>query len=302
MRIAPVVTFLSFVVACSSSSGSTSPVVGDRGSDSSTPDGASSDNTTQTACDPLATHSTTLATILGVGKDASGTLYVADQGGIASDAVVVRVLVSSHGSLVRQDVIGAGSGGPSGDDLETFQSADGSGGARDLVINLTAGKATSMTLGAAGSGKKGDEGEDAGVTTSLTLVDPNTVKGLPVTDLPGAVQYVADAASGEAIVVTAPLENDVGTAAFHLFYGAPGAMVERPITRFEQALSGFPSIGFTVGAATYTMAIASIPSDGGIGEAPGPVTLTTGKGASVSYTLREPTPTTLTGFTFTCEP
>ena len=253
----------------------------------------------ETTCDPLATHATTLATILGVGRDEAGTLYVADQGGIAMQPSVVRVFVTSAGSLVRQAVIGFGGG--SGEDDETFQSPDGSTAPRDLAIQLAAGKASSMTLGPEASGKLRMEGIDGGAATTLTLVAPSAVQGMPAIDLPGAVSYVADGASGEAIVVTSPLENDVGSAAFHLFYGTPGAMVERPIVDFQQALSGYPTIRFTVDSQTYTMAIASVPSDdGGLLAEPGPVTVTPGNGASVPFTLRMPTPTTLAGFTFTC--
>jgi hypothetical protein len=252
----------------------------------------------ETRCDPLATHPTTLATILGVGKDQAGTLYVADQGAFASDPSIVRVFVASVGSLVRQDVIGSGSA--NSEDIETFESPGGSTPARDLTIQIADGKATSMTLGPEGSAKSGIEGIDAGAATALALVAPSAAQGMPAIDLPGAVSYVADATDGEAIVVTAPLEDDLGSSAFHLFYGTPGAMVERSIVSFEQSLSGYPTIGFTVGSQTYVMAISSVPSDGGLLEAPGPVTLTPGNGGAVSFTLRLPAPTTLADFTFTC--
>jgi hypothetical protein len=266
------------LVACSSAS--TSPPAG-------------------TACDPLATHPTTLATVLGVGKDEAGTLYVADRGGVATEPSIVRVFVAKSGSLVRQHVIGSGSS--NAQDIETFESPDGSTTPRDLAMQIAGGEATSMTLGPEGSAKSRIEGVDAGAAAALTLVGPTAVQGMPAIDLPGAVSYVADAATGEAIVVTAPLENDEGSAAFHLFYGTPDAMVERPIVSFTQSLSGYPSIGFTVGSQTYVMAISSIaPSDGGPFAAPGPVTVTPGAGASVVFTLRMPTPTTLSGFTFTC--
>jgi hypothetical protein len=197
-------------------------------------------------------------------------------------------------------VIGAGEIGAS-EDIETFQSADGLTGPRDLDIRLDGtGKATSMTLGAEGSAKSKLDGLDAGASTPLVLVDASTVQGLPAIDLPGTVDYVADAADGDAIVVTSPLENDVGTAGFRLFYGTPNAMQERPIVSFNQALSGYPSIGFTVGSQTFVMAIASLPpADGGFLNQPGPVTLT-GGGQTVPFTLRLPIPTTLAGFTLTC--
>jgi len=253
----------------------------------------------ETDCNPLATHPTTLATILGVGKDQGGTLCAADQGGVAAEPSIVRVFVANAGSLVRQDVIGAGSIGSS-EDIETFESPDDLTPPRDLAIQIAGDKATSMTLGPEGSAKADLEGIDAGAAMALTLVADDAVQGLPAIDLPGAVSYVADAADGEAIVVTAPLENDLGSAAFHLFYGTPGAMVERRIVDFDQSLSGYPTIRFAVGSQTYVMAISSVPFDGGFGEAPGPVTLVTGDGGGVTFTLRLPTPTTLASFTFTC--
>ena len=260
---------------------------------------ASTRPSAETTCDPLATHPTTLATLLGVGKDEAGTLYVADQGGVAAEPSIVRVFVASDRSLVRQHVIGSGSA--QAQDIETFESADGSTGPRDLAMQIAGGKATSMTLGPEGSAKSRIEGVDAGPAAALTLVGSTAAQGMLAIDLPGAVSYVADAANGEAIVVTAPLEDDEGSAAFHLFYGTPGAMIERPIVSYDQALSGYPAIGFTVGSQTYVMAISSVPApDGGPFAAPGPVTVTPGGGAGVIFTLRMPAPTSLSGFTFTC--
>jgi hypothetical protein len=250
-------------------------------------------------CDPLAAPPTTLGTVLGVGEDGAGTVYVVDE--TTASLLNVRVFVQQGGRLVRQAVNGAGQIG-SNEYLETFASPDGSGASRDLTLVVSGGQAVSMTLGAAGSGKASVEGLDAGPMTSLMLLAPSAVSGLPAIDVPGSVSYVADATSlGQAIVVTEPLDNEVGTAAFHLFYGPPSAMVERPIVSFEQALSGYPTIGFTVGASTYVMSIASLPPvDGGLFDAPGPVTLTTGDAALESFVLRLPTPTSLAGFSFTC--
>jgi hypothetical protein len=253
----------------------------------------------ESVCDPLSAPPATLATTLGAGQDAAGTVYLVDRGGVPTQPSVVRVFVASGGSLIRQHVIGSGEIGTS-EVIETFQSADGSVGPRDLDVQIDGDQATSMTLGPEGSAKARIGGRDAGVATPLVLVDPRSVEGLPATDLPGSVTWVADSSDGRAIVVTAPLENDLGSAGFRLFYGAPSAMQERPIVSYEQALSGFPSIGFTIDSQTYVMAIASLPpTDGGFLERPGPVTLT-GGGQSVPFTLRLPTPTTLSGFSFTC--
>jgi hypothetical protein len=234
---------------------------------------------------------------MGVGEDASGTIYVVDE----TASGFVRVFVEQGGRLVRQVVDGSGQIGSS-EYLETFASPDGSGTSRDLTLVVQGGMAVSMTLGAQGSGKLAATGRDGGAVTSLMLLPPSTIEGLPAVDEPGSVQYVADAASlGETIVVTAPLDTSAGTSAFRLFYGPPSAMVERPIVSFQQSLSGYPTIWFTVDGSTYVMSIASIPApDGGPFAAPGPVTLMMGDGGEESFTLRMPTPTTLSAFYFTC--
>jgi hypothetical protein len=261
--------------------------------------GATSANSppAESPCDPLAAPATTLATVLGVGEDASGTIYVVDE----TSASTVRVFVVQGGHLVRQAVDGSGRIG-SNEFLETFASPDGSGEPRDLTLVVSNGAAASMTLGPAGSGKANAEGLDGGAMTSLMLLSPSTVAGLPAIDVPGSISYVANSSSlGQAIVITEPLDNEVGTSAFHLFFGPPDAMVERRIVSFEQALSGYPTIGFAVGSSTYVMSIASLPpADGGLFDAPGPVTLTTADGTQEPFVLQLPTPTSLASFSFTC--
>jgi hypothetical protein len=84
---------------------------------------ASTSPSAETACNPLATHRTTLATVLGVGKDEAGTLYVADQGGVATEPSIVRVFVAINGSLVRQHIVVSGSS--NAQDFETFENPDG---------------------------------------------------------------------------------------------------------------------------------------------------------------------------------
>jgi hypothetical protein len=224
-----------------------------------------------------------------------------DKGGVPAAPLVVRVFIAKSGSLVRQDVTGSGQLGSS-EYIETLEGAGGPGGMEDLVLTVQGGEATSMTLGATGSGKAGAEGMDGGVTASLTIVDASVVAGMPAIDLPAVPTYVAGGADKNAIVVTLPLDDDLGTAGFRLFYGAPGAMVERPIVSFDQAGSGYPiAIGFTVGAEMDVMTIAAAPStDGGLFPGAGPVTLAMAGGASVAYTLREPTPMNLAGFVCSC--
>ena len=255
--------------------------------------------TASTPCDPLASPSVALATVLGVGKDAGGTLYVVDtRGGSTSP----RVLVSEGNELKRQHVAGSGqttaNGGATTQYTFTIEAAGSDGSdARSLLLNVegTPATASAMALGPADSKSPlGGPGE-----TPLTVVDASAVAGLSVIDLPGVTAYVIDVSNGDAIVITEPGDNESDTD-YRLFYGAPGAMVERTIVSFEQALSGYPMITFLVGTTQYAMSLGgvSIPDAGPFAQEPGPGTLSTDSGP-LSLTVRVPTPG-LGGFSFSC--
>jgi hypothetical protein len=247
-------------------------------------------------CDPLAPTPTTLGTVIGVGKDGQGTLYV----GETASTGQLRVFVSSGGTLVRKDVIGSGQMGGAPNAKYTLSFRDASAAiatARSLLINTANGQATEMALGSGnsraflGSGTNGDE--------TLTVVAPSTVGGMPIQNLPHVPMYVADASDGTSVVVTWPMDA-YGTDEARIYYGTKSQMIERTITAYEESQSGDTNITFTVEAATYTVhfAIAFGPDAGPLGS-PGPVTLDKG-GTMEMMTLRLPTPTTLSGFTFTC--
>lgn len=246
-------------------------------------------------CDPLAAPPTSLSNVLGVGQDAQGTLYVAD---FPSGLATARVFVSSGNELVRQHVLGSGemggTGGAAADYTLTFAPAGADASAARALL-LATGGTTQMALGPADSKSFiGGPGE-----TPLKVVGDGTVSALPIENLPILVNDVADVSDGTAIVITAP--TDVNSSAdFHLFYGRPAVMQERPIVAFNQdaSLGGGATIEFSVGAATYTMTIDGT-SDPDAGTAPGTGTLDTGK-ATLSFTLRSPVPTKLSGFSFTC--
>ena len=246
-------------------------------------------------CDPLAPPPTSLSNVLGVGQDAQGILYVADS---PPDLATPRVFVSGGGKLLRQNVLGAGeAGGTPGSAAEYTLSFEplgaDAGAARALLLAMQGGTASQMALGPADSKSFiGGPGE-----TPLKVVSDGTVSSMPIVNLPGVVDYVADVSDGTSIVVTSPMDLN-SSADFHLFYGRPSAMQERKILSFNQALSGYPTIGFSVGSATYTMTISgTFDPDGGGG--PGPGTLDTGMG-TLDFTLRMPTPTKLSGFSFSC--
>jgi hypothetical protein len=123
---------------------------------------------------------------------------------------------------------------------------------------------------------------------------------MPIQNLPHVPVYVADASDGTSVVVTWPMDA-YGTDESRIYYGTKSDMIERPITAYEESKSGDTTITFKVAAATYTVHFAITfgdPDAGPLGS-PGPVTLDKG-GTMEMMTLRLPTPTTLSGFTFTC--
>ncbi|HEY1695795.1 MAG TPA: hypothetical protein VGG39_26690 [Polyangiaceae bacterium] len=254
--------------------------------------GGSSDGVTGNGpCDPLSPPPTSLSNVLGVGEDAQGTLYVADEPqGLGEPRVFVGA--EAAGPLVRQEVIGSGENGSGQYTLAFVGPGASDGAAQSLLLDTSGGAATEMALGPADSKSfLGGPGE-----APLTVVDPGTVTGLAVVNLSGTVAYVADVSDGSVIVVT-NLVDIVTPSPVRLFYGSPPALAERSIVSFDQSLSGYPTIAFQVGTATYTMAIGgTFGLDGG---GPGPGTLATGS-TSIGFTLRQPTPTTLDGFTFSC--
>jgi hypothetical protein len=262
---------LALLAACSSHSSGSSP-------------------SASTPCDPLAPPPTSLSNPLGIGQDDQGTLYVAD---LPAEIDEPRVFVGpAAGPLVRQEVFGSGSTGSGEYTLSFGPPGAALASQRALLLDVANGTATQMALGPAGSKSfLGGPGE-----TPLTVVGASTVAGLGIVNLPGEVDYVADVSDGTSIVVTSPI-NLQSSADYHLFYGTADAMAERTIMSFNQALSGYPTIAFQVGSATYTMAIGgTFELDGG---GPGPGTLDTGN-ATLDFTLRTPTPSTLPGFSFTC--
>jgi hypothetical protein len=263
---------LALLAACSSHSSGSSP-------------------SASTPCDPLAPPPTSLSNLLGVGQDDQGTLYVADlPAGIDEPRVFVG---PGAGPMVRQEVFGSGSTGSGEYTLSFGPPGAAVASQQALLLDVANGMATQMALGPADSKSfLGGPGE-----TPLTVVGASAVAGLGIVNLPGEVDYVGDVSDGTSIVVTSPIDVQ-SSADFHLFYGTADAMAERTIMSFNQALSGYPTITFQVGSATYTMAIGgTFELDGGGG--PGPGTLDTGS-ATLDFTLRTPTPSTLAGFSFTC--
>ncbi|MBI5536294.1 MAG: hypothetical protein HY898_26465 [Deltaproteobacteria bacterium] len=267
-------------------------------SDADTPDAAAAGSggaAPQGACDPLAPKAITLGEIVGVGKDAPGTLYVDSAHGI---------FLSLDAQLVRQHVIGSGQSG-SNEYLFTFvsQGADTST-SRNLLVETTGATATAMGLGPSSSKAFLDE-SDAGVTM-LTLEDPSTVAGMPVVNTPSVIQYVADVSNGDVLLTTRPMngEDISENGGFSVFYGPSSAVAQRVITSFEQTLSGNGTMTFLVGSVPYVLSFGMVtgPDSGPLGDF-ALQSLTPQGGAALGVTLRSPTPTEApAGLSFTCLP
>lgn len=249
----------------------------------------------EVACDPLAPKPITLGNIVGVGKDAAGTLYVDSANG---------VFVSGGGKLIRQHVTGTGQ---SGNNEYAFwfvaPGADLTTGRNLMVETNGSGVADAMGLSA---DPKSFIGQSPGGVTPLTLVDPSTVAGMPVVNTPNVIDYLADVSNGDVLLATLPMNADEydNTGGIHIFYGPPGAMAQRPVTSLDQSLSGSGTLTFLVDGTPYVLSFASVfnPDAGPLGDFT-LTGLTPQSGATLGTTLRSPTPTALpAGLSFTCLP
>jgi hypothetical protein len=251
----------------------------------------------ETTCDPLAPKPIALGTIVGVGQDEDGTLYVDAANG---------VFVSAGGRLIRQHVTGSGQSGATQFLFGFEPPGDDGSSARNLLVETSGSTAIAMALGPTGS--KSFLGQsDAGVT-SLTLVAASTVAGMAVVNTPNVIEYVGDVANGDVVLATVPLNDDltaldggVQDGGLSIFYGPPDALAERTVTAFEESLSGNGTLTFLVGDVPYLLAFGTVqgPDAGSLGFAL--AGLTPQGGAQFSVTLRSPTPTAdPPGLSFTC--
>jgi hypothetical protein len=285
MKATPSLVALGLLVGCSASAGNGNNDAG----------GATS------PCDPLAAKPFVFGslTVVGVGKDAAGTLYVdANQG----------VFLADQGStkLVRQHVTGSGSSGTT-ELLFTFEApgADVSS-ARQLLVETTGSPPTATAMALGPTSSKAFLNQSPAGTTALTLVDASTISGLAVVNTPNVISYLADVANGDVILATVPLNADETSAngGLAIFYGPPGAVDQRPITAFEESLSGNGSLTFLVGATPYVLAFGEVAApDAGPFGAFALLSLTPQGSDALTVTLRSPTPTTLPrALSFSCLP
>jgi hypothetical protein len=242
----------------------------------------------------------TLGTVLGVGKDAQGTVYLADE---VPEKFIDRVFVSSGKTLFRKRVSGSGSsgGGADADYTFLFDAGDGSKG-RALLIQRRGGAVTAMGLGPGGKDFIGTPGA---TDETLMVLGDSVPSGFTLRNLPGEVtlEYVADVddGNGHVIVVTRPTDDSDYTD-FRVFFGPEAQMVEGRVVNVSRTRGGNTYIQFAMGAAMYDVTFIwdMQVTDAGLSGQPGPGTLATGGGSPVAVTQRYPGPTSLPGFSFTC--
>jgi hypothetical protein len=248
-------------------------------------------------CDPLAPQEApvTLGNVLGVGKAPDGTTYLVDE--VTSPSTLDRVFVSEGNALVRKRVTGSGSSGGAPDQMYyTFSFDDGAGG-KAVLLATEMGQATAMGLGPANS--KGFIDDQGAVTTPLTVLNRSVVSDFTLKNLPGdvTIEYVADLDDGSEIVVTRPTD-DGSYEDFRLFWGSGRDLAERHVTNVSRARSGGTVIEFESGNGVATASFTWVLEPDTMSH-PGPGTFT-GTGPEQTMTQRFPTPTTLTGTSFTC--
>jgi hypothetical protein len=186
-------------------------------------------------CDPFVAipKPIALAAILGVGRSADGTVYLADQ----SDGTS-RVFVSdASGALVRRRVAGSGSASDASMTEYVFTVTDVPS---PFVLEIDVPKSGAVRMGvlpATLTDNKsfviGQEGEE------LTVLPSSAVAGMPVRNLPGdvTVEYVATLPDGELMLVTRPTD-DWTYSDFRLFLGPTTAVLERVVTSVTRTRDG----------------------------------------------------------------
>lgn len=280
-RFAPALTFVLVIAGCSQSSGSSSgATAGDGGAASG--DAAS---TGPHACDPLNAPSTplALANLLGAGRHADGTYYVVDDGGRDHQ----RAFVSSGTVLQRYIVAGSGE----------------AGGA--LTLSLTDPEVTIRiddpgphpTRMAVFRGKLGDKTFDPSTQgDALELVGLDALSGMTPMNVPDnvTIEYNASLADGRRFFVTRP-KVDWAYEDFHVFFGTPGDMRERPLVRASRGSTTY--ITFAVDGKNYDAVIPAPPPIGSANDHP---TLTPAGGAALDLTLLGTDASARAGLSFVC--
>lgn len=203
-------------------------------------------------CNPLTTteQPVELATILGVGRDAGGTLYVVDR----VDSTF-RVFTTVGQVLARREVSGSGfnPGPPETIDLRCTDER----GVFALGIERSAAGATRMGFF---RGELATKGLAIGAQGDvLEVLAPSAIAGYAVRNVAGDVEiaYDATAPDGRRILVTHP-KVDAKVTDYRVFFGSPPSMIERRLISFQPGGSSY--VTFDDGGVERTAVFPSGPN------------------------------------------
>ena len=210
--------------------------------------GCDAKNEQSQACDPFdwSMRPVELRTILGVGRDASGTIYLADREDGESD----RVFVSTDRELVRTGI-----------EIELVDDDDPTGLRYLFTLETDPVVTLQILVPPAGPTRMGlvlgsdydffvigEEGEE------LETLEADAISGMPVRDFAGEIEleYAVRTEDERLLVVVRPQEQS-DYADFRLFFGPPDAVDERIVESFVRELDGgTTTIEFELDGATAT--------------------------------------------------
>jgi hypothetical protein len=185
-------------------------------------------------CDPLAAAGEgpiALATLVGAGSHADGTVYLLDRAGSED-----RVFVGTGTEVWRKRVSGAGESPIPGGTAVTVSVTETDPQFRLKVERLAAGGGRMAVLRGMTNVRDFVIGEQGDVLRPLVVAD---VQALKLHDLGGdvAVEYAAELPDGRRLVVVRP-RDDWGYEDFRLFLGPPDRVEERKVDSVTRARDG----------------------------------------------------------------
>ena len=232
--------------------------------------GCQGEDAGDTPCDPLAAQpeAIVLGEILGVGRDAGGTLYLVDE---TDSASIGRVFISEGDALVRRRVLGGGTSNVSGVSARTLTIE----APEPLRLLIEMGPSETRMALSRSEGRDlriDDLGSDAEL---LEVLDEDALEGLELRNLPGNVEieYLVETERGELLLVVRPADEELDYDDFRLFFGPPTGLLEREVASVErQRDGGTTHILFGLNGDEADAFFPIVSSAGG--SEPGPATLT----------------------------
>jgi hypothetical protein len=178
------------------------------------------------SCEPLvgSEQPTTLGTVLGVGQDKTGNLYVVDE----RDGER-RVFRSNPSGLVRMEVTGTVDEGSGATQLMQFVYRWPLSDATGFLALLSDGSATVRMAVSLYQSPRGDFEAVVNSGEELLVVDASVLDGLVVHNLPGdvVVDYNATKPTGARLIVIRPSTGSYED--FRVFYGEGSTLGERHV-------------------------------------------------------------------------